>query len=72
MNFTENFHSKIKAAYNHGYLPDTARRSEYEIHHARQENISPKLVANISDTNWSFIPLVLIVSELLLKSNKSK
>ena len=41
--------------------------SNQENHHAQQENFSLKLVANRTQSS-PFIPLVLIVSELLTKS----
>ena len=44
---------------------------ECEIHHAQQGNVSLKLVANLTQS-WSFIPLVLIISELLPKITKSE
>ena len=53
------------------FIPDTERNQECEIHHAQQENINLKLVAYLTQ-RWPFIPLALIVSELLLKSTKSE
>ena len=62
----------MKAAYN-SYLPDTARNQECaaDIHHAQQDNISLKQVANLTQSG-PLNSLVLIVSELLLKSAKSE
>ena len=49
----------------------TCRNQECKIHHAQQENFSLKLVAYLTQS-WPFIPLVLIISELLPKITKSE
>ena len=52
-------------------LRTLCRNQECEIHHAQQENFSLTLVANLTQS-WPFIPLVLIIAELLPKITKSE